>query len=208
MTTLLYINASPRRDAAASTQAAATFLDALDEGVQVDRVDLFDADLPEYTAVLASAKQSTMMGTALSDEEQAQWQRVTQLVEQFVGADCYLFGVPMWNFSVPYKLKQYIDLVTHPGLTFASDAQGIRGLAAGPATVIYSRGGDYSRKDGQPDPFDFQSPYLNAWLGLVGLGPVTEVLVQGTLAGPDALSQSVQGAQAQLVEAAQAVGAA
>lgn len=207
MTTLLYINASPRGAAAASTQAAATFLAALEDSVQVDQLDLFDADLPEYTAILASAKQNTMMGTALSDDEQAQWQGVTQLVDQFVSADAYLFGVPMWNFSVPYKLKQYIDLVTHPGLTFTSDAQGIRGLAAGPATVIFSRGGDYSPKDGQPDPFDFQSPYLKAWLGLVGLGPVTEVLVQATLAGPDALANAVQGAETQLVAAARSMGA-
>lgn len=207
MTTLLYINASPRGEDAASTQAAAGFLAALPAGVQVDRLDLFDMDLPEYTAVLASAKQHTMMGADLSADEQAQWQKVTQLVEQFVSADCYLLGVPMWNFSVPYKLKQYIDLVTHPGLTFTSDAEGIRGLASGPATVIYSRGGDYSPKDGNPDPFDFQSPYLNAWLGLVGLGPVTEVLVQATLAGPDALTQAVQGAESQLVAAAQATNA-
>ncbi len=208
MSTLLYINASPRGEAAASTQAATTFLQALPASVQVQQVNLFDADLPEYTAVLASAKQATMMGAELSDAQQEQWQHVTRLVEQFVNADSYLFGVPMWNFSVPYKLKQYIDLITHPGLTFVSDAQGIRGLSAGPATVIYSRGGDYSPKDGKPDPFDFQSPYLNAWLGLVGLGPVTEVLVQATLAGPDGLSKAVQGAEAELAAAAQALASA
>ncbi len=104
----------------------------------------------------------------------------------------------MWNFSIPYKFKHYIDLITHPGLTFASDADGIRGLASGSATVMYSRGGNYSPKDGQPDPFDFQSPYINAWLGLVGLGPINEVLVQGTMAGPDGVATAVAGATAQL----------
>ena len=206
MTTLLYINASPRGDAAASTQAAAHFLAALPEEVKVERMDLFHAGLPEYTTVLASAKQKFLMGQALSEEEQQEWQAVTQLVEQFVSADHFLFGVPMWNFNLPYKLKQYIDLITHPGLTFKADKQGVRGLASGSATVIYSRGGDYSPKDGQPDPFDFQSPYMKAWLGLVGLAPVTEVLVQTTMAGPDALAASVQGAEAQLIAAAQQLG--
>ena len=111
-------------------------------------------------------------------------------------------NVPMWNFSVPYRLKQYIDLITHPGLTFTREADGIRGLASGPATVIYARGGDYSPKDGKPDPFDFQSPYLSAWLGLVGLGPVDEVLVQTTMAGPDALANAVQGVKDQLMSLA------
>ena len=198
MTELLYLNASPRGDAAASIQAAELFLAALPDDVSVVRIDLFDHGLPEFTAQLASAKQKFMMGVDLDEEEARQWAQITQLVEQFVGADSYLFGVPMWNFSLPYKLKQYIDLVTHPGLTFARDENGMRGLAEGTGTVIYSRGGSYSPKDGQPDPFDFQSPYLKAWLGMVGVGPVNEVLVQTTMAGPDAQVQSLQGAQAQL----------
>ena len=202
MATLLYINASPRGDAAASTQAAEKFLAALPGQFQIERIDLFHAGLPEFTAELAAAKQKFAMGGELDAEEQRQWQLVTTLVEQFSSADHYLFGVPMWNFSLPYKLKQYIDLITHPGLTFTADKQGIRGLVGGSATVIYSRGGDYSPKEGRPDPFDFQSPYLNAWLGLVGLGPVTEVLVQTTMAGPDALAQSIQAAQPQLEAAA------
>ena len=48
------------------------------------------------------------------------------------------------------------------------------------------------------DPYDFQSPYLKAWMGMVGITPINEVLVQTTMAGPDAQAQSVQAAQAQL----------
>ena len=206
MTKLLFLNASPRGEAAASTQAAELFLAALPQDVSVQRIDLFEANLPEFTAALASAKQKFAMGLDLSDEESSQWATITRLVAQFVSADHYLLGVPMWNFSLPYKLKQYIDLITHPGLTFTRDEQGMRGLASGNATVIYARGGDYTPKEGQPDPYDFQSPYLKAWLGLVGLGPVAEVLVQTTMAGPDALQQSVQGARAQLEALAQEVG--
>jgi len=202
MSTLLYVNASPRGAASASTQAAEHFLTALPAAVSVQRLDLFEADLPDYTAALTQAKQKTVMGMALEGAEQIEWQAVTELVAQFVAADHYLFGVPMWNFNVPYKLKQYIDLITHPGLTFTRDAEGIHGLAGGAATVIYARGGDYSPKDGQPDPFDFQSPYLRAWLGLVGVAPVEEVLVQTTMAGPDAQNQSVANALPQLQAAA------
>ena len=205
MTQLLYLNASPRGSLSASVQAAEAFLEALAATVEVTRLDLFEADLPELTPEIASAKEKFMMGVELSAPETEQWNQITALVAQFTAADHYLLGVPMWNFSVPYKLKQYIDLITHPGLTFARDADGIRGLASGSATVIYARGGDYSPKDGRPDPFDFQSPYLNAWLGLVGLGPVNEVLVQATLAGPDALTQAVEAARDQLTTLAQGI---
>ena len=31
----------------------------------------------------------------------------------------------MWNFGIPYKLKQWIDVITQPGLAFRFDpAQG------------------------------------------------------------------------------------
>ena len=198
MSELLYINASPRGEASASTQAATLFLQALSSTVTVTRLDLFHSDLPEYTPELARAKQKFAMSDEMTEEEARQWREVTALVNQLTRADYYLLAVPMWNFSVPYKLKQYIDLVTHPGLTFIRDAEGIRGLASGGVTVIFARGGHYSPKNGQPDPYDFQSPYLSAWLGLVGLGPVSEVLVQGTLTGADAATQAVNNAREQL----------
>lgn len=206
MTDLLYVNASPRGEASVSTQSAAIFLQALPDTVTVIRLDLFHSDLPEYTPELARAKQKFATGTEMTEEEARQWQEVTDLVNQFTEVDHYLLAVPMWNFSVPYKLKQYIDLITHPGLTFTRDAGGIRGLASGDTTVIFARGGNYSPKNGQPDPYDFQSPYLNAWLELVGLGPVSEVLAQGTLAGPDAATQAVDNVRQQLESLAKRLG--
>lgn len=206
MTRLLYINASPRGTAAASSQAADLFLKALPSGVDVTTLRLFDMALPEVTENVVNAKFKFAMGADLTAAEAAEWQKIRELVDQFVSADAFLFGVPMWNFTIPYRMKQYIDLVTHPGLTFESGANGVRGLASGPATVIYSRGGNYSPKNGEPDPYDFQSPYFKAWLGLVGLGPVEEVLVQTTLAGPDAQASAVEGARERLESLAKATG--
>jgi len=202
MTTLLYLNASPRGDDSASTIASQVYLDSLSTSVQVDRLDLFDAQLPDFGKTLATAKQKVTMGQGLTDPEQTQWQHVIDLVDQFVAADHYLLAVPMWNFGIPYKLKQYIDLITHPGMTFSMGPKGMRGLASGSATVVYARGGDYSPKDGQADPFDFQSPYLRAWLNLVGVEPVTDILVQRTMAGPDAQDQAVASVSAQLQQLA------
>ena len=206
MTNLLYINASPRGDLSAANQAASIFTDALADSVQVSRLNLFEAKLPEITLEVTAAKMKFAMGLDLSEEEARQWTAITNLVSQFVEADGYLFSIPMWNFSIPYKLKQYIDLVTHPGLTFTSDENGPKGIASGPATLIYARGGDYSPKDGRPDPFDFQSPYMNAWTRLVGLEPISEVLVQKTMAGPDALSKTIEAQKNHLTALARGIG--
>ena len=95
-------------------------------------------------------------------------------------------------------MKHYIDVVNHPNLTFTRDENGPRGLVGGTATVIYSRGGDYSPKDDQPDPLDFQSTYLKAWLTSIGVSPINEILLQQTMFGPDAVSKAINAVEAQL----------
>lgn len=198
MIKLLYISASPRGELSASIRAARILLNALPQGVTVEHIDLCERELPEVTLEVTAAKMKSFAGMPLTSEEARQWAAIVDLVDEFKAADHYLMAVPMWNFNVPYRFKHYIDLLTHPGLTFTRDEQGPRGLVSGGATLIYSRGGDYSPKDGRPDPFDFQSPYLQAWLRLIGLGPVDEVYVQRTLMGADGVARSVAGATSEL----------
>ena len=147
---------------------------------------------------MTSAKLKYMMGSDMSSEESHQWQKVISLAEELKAADYYLMAVPMWNFGLPYRLKHYIDVVNHPNLTFTRDENGPRGLVGGTATVIYSRGGDYSPKDDQPDPLDFQSTYLKAWLTSIGVSPINEILLQQTMFGPDAVSKAINAVEAQL----------
>ena len=192
MSELLYINASPRGQESAAGQAARVLTEALPSAVNVTTVNLFEVKLPDVTPEMISAKFNFAMGASLSTKETHIWEKVTGMANQFIKADNVLFAIPMWNFSIPYKMKHYIDLITHPGLTFIQSESGVKGLASGTGTVIYSRGGDYSPKKGKPDAFDFQSPYLSAWLNLVGIAPINEVLVQRTLAGPDAQEKAVE----------------
>lgn len=206
MTTVLYLNASPRGEQSAAHQAAGVFLSALGDDVTVNSIDLFATDLPDVTLEVTSAKIKQFLAMDLTEEEAAQWQVVTNLVNEFKVADHYLMGIPMWNFGIPYKLKHYIDLINHPGLTFTRDANGPRGLVEGSATLIYSRGGDYAPKDGRPDPMDFQSIYMNAWLTSIGITDVNEVLVQNTMGGPDMVKQTIEGVTDQLTGIASALG--
>ena len=197
MPKLLYINASPRAESV-SNQGAQIFLEALGKQVEVQHINLFSTALPEVDDAMTSAKLKFMVGSDMSSEETHQWQKVISLAEELKAADYYLMAVPMWNFGLPYRLKHYIDVVNHPNLTFTRDENGSRGLVGGTATVIYSRGGDYSPKDDQPDPLDFQSTYLKAWLTSIGVSPINEVLLQQTMFGPDAVSKAINAVEAQL----------
>ena len=95
MTNLLYINASPRGDLSTANQAATIFTDALTDSVHLNRLDLFDAKLPEITLEITAAKMKFAMGLDLNEEEARQWTAIKNLVGQFIEADSYLFSIPM-----------------------------------------------------------------------------------------------------------------
>jgi FMN-dependent NADH-azoreductase len=67
--------------------------------------------------------------------------------------------------------------------------------------MICARGLDYSKGAPTPaDAFDFQRPYLEAWLRFIGVGDVTTVTVEKTLFGPDIDTAARTAAKAEAVE--------
>lgn len=143
MPSLLHVSASPRGTASESLAIARTFLDALrDERpeVTIDTFDLWDGSLPEFGAASAATKMAVFAGQAPSGDQAAAWQAAERTFRRLAGADYYLFSVPMWNHGIPYILKQFIDVVSQPGMVFAFDAEhGYTGLLTGKrAVVVYT----------------------------------------------------------------------
>lgn len=106
---------------------------------------------------------------ALTDgaEERREWALTRPLVEELLAADTVLLGVPMYNFSVPASLKAWIDRVTFPGM-FTDPDTGDSLLRGTRVVVVTARGGGY--RPGTPRAsFDFQEPYLRAYLGNLGV---------------------------------------
>jgi FMN-dependent NADH-azoreductase len=190
MSKVLHIQASPRGDRSASLTAAKTFLSAYHAkhpGDTIETLDLWHAKLPAFDGDTINAKYSVMHGQNPTGAEAAAWGEVVKIVEHFKSADKFVFSLPMWNFSIPYILKHYIDLLVQPGLTvgFAPD-KGYWGLVTGkPAVAIYARGGDYT--PGTPmEGYDMQSKYLKAVLGFIGITDLKDIFVEGTVANKDA----------------------
>ena len=126
------------------------------------------------------------------------------LVNEFLAADRYVFGVPMYNFNVPSVFKAYIDQIVRVGRTFAVTEQGaFKGLVEGKKLlVVTARGGDFS--PGSPAaPYDYQEPYLRAVFGFLGITDITFINVENLGAGDEARQQSFAKADEAI---AQAVG--
>ncbi|WP_118162294.1 FMN-dependent NADH-azoreductase [Nostoc sphaeroides] len=118
-----------------------------------------------------------------------------ELIDEFLAADRYVFGVPMYNFNIPSTFKAYIDQIVRANRTFAIDAQGLRGLVEGKkAVIITARGGDFSATSPYA-AYDFQEPYLRAIFGFIGITDI-QFINANSLNEGDARTQSLSEARA------------
>ena len=190
MTTLLHISASPRGAKSESLAIAETFLSAYREthpDNTIETWDLWDGTLPEFGPAAAHAKMAVFAGADPMGDEAAAWRAAGQAFERFAAADEYLFSVPMWNAGIPYILKQFIDVISQPGMVFGFDGElGYTGLVTGRKAAVVYTSAVYGV--GRPPSFgsDFQAPYLRDWLNWAGIDDVTEVAFRPNLATADA----------------------
>lgn len=180
MKKLLHIIATPREEDSRTMKVTAVFLDEFTKAHPdwvIDELNLFKVDLPELTARRVDGKYVLLDGKDLFGELKESWEEIVAHIERFLSADACLISTPMWNFHIPYVLKQYIDIIVQPKFLFTYTPKGVEGLARGrKMVVITSRGGDY-RSD-QSRPFDHQEPYLRTIFGFVGITDLQFVIAQ------------------------------
>ncbi|MHC4097387.1 MAG: FMN-dependent NADH-azoreductase [Planctomycetota bacterium] len=197
MSRLLYIQASPRGKRSHCIAVADAFVETYKQKHPDDEVitfNVFEASIPNFDGLAVQAKYTILHGKAHSKEELQAWREVEKVIEQFKSADKYVLALGMWNFSIPYRLKQYIDILVQPGYTFGySEDTGYRGLVVGkPILVVYARGGEYP-PGSETEAFDLQSKYIELIFGFMGFENIRSVVVEPTLqGGPDVAAEKRQ----------------
>jgi FMN-dependent NADH-azoreductase len=184
MSTLLHIDASPRNDRSISRQLTQEFALAWKEAYpdgQIIYRDLGRDPVPLVTEQFIAAVY-TPLG-ARSADLRAAIATSDQLISELQTATDYVFGVPMYNFSVSAAFKAYIDQIVIPGRTYAytADGSGSRtGLLKGKkATVIMSRGWSY--RNGAPlSSCNLQEPWIRLILGFVGVTDLEFIAAERT----------------------------
>jgi FMN-dependent NADH-azoreductase len=178
---LLHIIASPRLDGSSTLQMTDALLSGLEArfpSIEVDTLDLFQADLPAMAGTNIEAKYTLLSGQPIDPSHAESWAQIEREIARFQAADAYVISAPMWNFGVPYALKYYIDCIVQPGYTFRFNAQGYpEGMVIDKRMIVVSSSGsDYSV--GSPmHALNFHEPYLRAILGFIGITDVS--FVQG-----------------------------
>lgn len=190
MSRLLHLSASPRGAASESLALGQVFLKAFNGSrpeVEIDTFDLWDGSLPEFGPAAAAAKMAVFAGTEPTGDQVAAWQAAKDTFARFDAADRYLFTVPMWNHGIPYILKQFIDVVSQPGMAFDFDPEvGYTGLLQGKKAAVIVTGAVYGDDRGPAFGLDHQLPYLVDWLNWAGVKDVSEIAFRPNLAVADA----------------------
>ena len=176
MTKILHINASPRGPKSQSALLANTYLSARvqrEPAVQVDSLNLWSEDLPEFDGDKNAAKLSFFGVGEMDAAGKSAWDQVVAVTQRFIEADEYVFNVPMWNGGIPYKLKHYIDVITQPGLLFGFEPErGYFGLLENKSAHVFYSSGVYAPGADKKYGEDFHSAYMDWWFGLVGIETV------------------------------------
>ena len=185
---LLHVIATPRDEKSNTLRVSEAFLEGLraHQTVAVDVVDLYNHDLPAIAGDNIEAKYTLMVGRPIDKSHAESWSQIELLIEHFLSADAYLVSTPMWNLSIPYALKYYIDCIVQPGYVFRYNEVGQAvPLVLGKRMVcVTSRGGDYSPSSPMSS-YDFQEPYLRAIFGFIGITDVEFINVQPMDITPD-----------------------
>lgn len=114
MSRVLALKSSILGDYSQSTKLVEEFIKNVDQDKLTVR-DLAANPLPVLDFSVATALRAT---EDLSQEQQAVVDLSNTLIEEIKAADTLVIAAPMYNFTIPTQLKNWIDLIARAGVTF------------------------------------------------------------------------------------------
>ncbi len=183
MSSVLWVEGSPKGDRSLSSSCARAFLDALGDDVEVTRLDVWSDDVVAFGREAALAKFGPLFGEPHTPEQEHLWAQVTAQIEQVANHDALVVSSPMWNWSIPHALKAWIDVIVQPLQSFTIDRTGrhVGLLGDGkPAQLVLTRSSAYDGRS--PELHDHQEPYLRYLFEFLGFELAAPVIIEPTTA--------------------------
>jgi FMN-dependent NADH-azoreductase len=188
---LLQIDCSPRMHYSYTRMLSGEFVSAWREAhpeTTVERRDLATQPPPYISGAVAHLLHTgSPPGGYLSPQDHEAIEIANAIAEQFIAADAYVMGVPMYYAHVPANFKAYMDHLAYFGRTVTLTSQGPQGLLTDKkAVVITARGFDYG--PGSPiESYDLQEPWLRGAFAFIGITDVTFINLNGLDFGEEAV---------------------
>lgn len=199
---VLHVDSSPRSDLSISRRLTKSFIDAwrqADPDIAVTYRDLGLHPVPFVDETWIAA--AFTPPEEISPLQEATLALSNTLIDELLATDFWLFGIPMYNYSVPANFKAYIDQIVRVRRTFIVNETGeYKGLVHHKkVVVITARSGVFSEGTPGADA-DFQSPFLKEVFSLIGATDLAFIHAENLAGGPEARQQSLDEAHRQIQE--------
>lgn len=134
MNKTLIINAHPKVDDQSSVSIKVlnhflvSYKELIPNNETIEQINLYDDVVPMIDKTVLSAWEKQGNGQKLTDEEQKVTERMSEILQQFKSANTYVIVLPLHNFNIPSKLKDYMDNIMIARETFKYTETGSVGL--------------------------------------------------------------------------------
>ncbi|WHX98053.1 NAD(P)H-dependent oxidoreductase [Neobacillus sp. DY30] len=187
MNKTLIINAHPKIDdtSSVSLQVFNYFLKAYKGLIQdsevIEQINLYSDVVPMIDKTVLSAWEKQRKEQELTDQEQKVTERMSEILQQFKSAKTYVIVLPLHNFNIPSKLKDYMDNIMIARETFKYTENGSVGLLKDGRRmlVIQASGGIYTNNDWYTE-VEYSHKYLKSMFNFLGIEDYQIIRVQGT----------------------------
>ncbi|MEH7390895.1 FMN-dependent NADH-azoreductase [Bacillus sp. JJ1474] len=187
MNKTLIINAHPNIDdtSSVSLQVFNHFLEAYKELIPdsevIEQINLYSDVVPMIDKTVLSAWEKQRKEQELTSQEQKVTERMSGILQQFKSANTYIIVLPLHNFNIPSKLKDYMDNIMIARETFKYTENGSVGLLKDGRRmlVIQASGSIYTNNDWYTE-VDYSNKYLKSMFNFLGIEDYQIIRAQGT----------------------------
>jgi len=174
---VLHLNVALSADSLVA-EGARTLLSNLNTPFKLTEVNLWSKEnLIHYNADHARSKMSILKGSANKSDSDL-ISPVLVAAHNMNLVDMVIISTPMWNYSVPYVLKQYMDIVVQPGINFRDENQSSLDHLRGRRLICFSSAGAFF--DDNSSRKDYMNPLISQVFRLMGFDKQEFIFVQGT----------------------------
>lgn len=180
MANILHLDSSPRGDRSHSRQLSREFIEKWQSLHPEDTItyrDLRTSPIPHVTEEWIAADFTP--AEEQTPEMLETLQLSNELVDELIGSDRWVFGVPMYNFSIPSGFKAYIDYIVRIGRTFTVKDQEFEGLVNDKKILFITARGDRYSEGSTRQEWDAQEPSLRYPFQFIGVTDIEFIHAEG-----------------------------
>ncbi|MED3963396.1 FMN-dependent NADH-azoreductase [Niallia taxi] len=187
MNKLLIINAHPEVESTSSVSLNVlnhfkkVYKELHSKDEVIEQIDLYSDEVPMINKTVFNAWAKLAKGKELTNEEKEVTNRMSEVLQQFKSANKYVIALPLHNFNVPSKLKDYMDNILIARETFKYTENGSVGLLKDGRSmlVIQGSGSIYTNNDWYTE-VEYSHKYLKSMFNFIGIEDYHMVRAQGT----------------------------